>query len=66
MEPKILIPIIMIIAIYLVICFVDLLKVNKTKFLPKWLWGVIICISIPLGGIIYYIIGRNVLGDNDE
>ncbi|MDG0843982.1 PLDc N-terminal domain-containing protein [Staphylococcus equorum] len=66
MNPKILIPVIIIIALYLIICFVDLFKVNKTKFLPKWAWGLIICISVPLGGIIYYLLGRDVLGESDE
>lgn len=66
MNPKILIPVIIIIALYLIICFVDLFKVNKTKFLPKWAWSLIICISVPLGGIIYYLLGRDVLGESDE
>ncbi len=66
MDLKILIPIIIIIIIYLVICFADLFKVKKTKFLPKWIWGVIICISIPLGGILYYLLGRDILGESNE
>lgn len=66
MDLKILIPIIIIILIYLIICFIDLFKVEKTKFLPKWVWGIIICISIPLGGILYYLLGRDILGENNE
>ncbi|MDI9232130.1 transcriptional regulator [Staphylococcus caprae] len=66
MDLKILFPIIIIIIIYLIICFVDLFKVKKTKFLPKWVWGIIICISIPLGGILYYLLGRDILGENNE
>ncbi|HAB0417284.1 hypothetical protein BU619_11895 [Staphylococcus capitis] len=66
MDLKILFPIIIIIIIYLIICFVDLFKVKKTKFLPKWVWGIIICISIPLGGILYYLLGRDILGEDNE
>lgn len=66
MDLKIFIPVIIIIIIYLVTCFVDLFKVKKTKFLNKWIWGVIICISIPLGGIIYYLLGRDILGESNE
>ncbi len=31
---------------------------NEVRYLPKWLWGVICLISIPLGGIVYLLVGR--------
>ncbi|MBA8760066.1 PLDc N-terminal domain-containing protein [Staphylococcus coagulans] len=66
MNLKIWIPIILILIIYLIVCFYDLFKIDKTKYLPKWIWGIIICISIPLGGIIYFLLGRDSRGEIDE
>ena len=59
MEVKIIIPII-------VLCFSDLIKINKTNLFPKWVWAIICCISIPLGGIIYFIWGRGGLGNENR
>ncbi|QHW36236.1 hypothetical protein GZH82_02075 [Staphylococcus ursi] len=61
---KILIPIIILIIIYLFICYRDLYKINMVKYLPKWGWSIIIIISIPLGGVIYFLFGRETRGDN--
>jgi hypothetical protein len=32
--------------------------VNDVRHLPKWLWVVIVIISIPVGGIVYLLAGR--------
>jgi hypothetical protein len=32
---------------------------SKVKGLPKWLWAVIILISIPTGAIVYFLVGRD-------
>ena len=66
MTIKILIPIIILIIIYLIICYHDLYKINMVKYLPKWVWSIIIIISIPLGGVIYFLLGRETRGENDD
>lgn len=43
------------IAVY---CLTDLVRASEVRYLPKWLWGIIICISIPIGGIIYLVGGK--------
>lgn len=37
---------------------VDIVRSDTVKYLPKWAWIVISVISIPLGGIIYLLLGR--------
>ncbi|MFE3059850.1 PLDc N-terminal domain-containing protein [Nocardia sp. NPDC059239] len=39
-------------------CWYDLSRA-RVKYLPKWAWAIICLISIPLGGIIYLIVGRD-------
>ncbi|MGV9833710.1 PLDc N-terminal domain-containing protein [Nocardia niigatensis] len=39
-------------------CWYDLYR-TQVKYLPKWAWAIICLISIPLGGIIYLIVGRD-------
>lgn len=63
---KILIPIIILIIIYLIVCYHDLYKINMVKYLPKWVWSIIIIISIPLGGVIYFLLGRETRGENGD
>ncbi|EMU9959171.1 PLDc N-terminal domain-containing protein [Staphylococcus pseudintermedius] len=65
MTIKILIPIIILIIIYLIVCYHDLYKINMVKYLPKWVWSIII-ISIPLGGVIYFLLGRETRGENGD
>ncbi|KFE41065.1 PLDc N-terminal domain-containing protein [Staphylococcus agnetis] len=66
MDIKILVPILLLLVLYLIVCFYDLVKVNDTKYLPKWIWGIIICISIPLGGIVYFLFARKISGEENE
>jgi ABC-2 type transport system ATP-binding protein len=39
-------------------CLVDVARARTVRYLPKWLWAVIICASVPGGGLLYVIIGR--------
>jgi hypothetical protein len=38
-------------------CLYDLAR-HDARYLPKWAWAIICCVSIPVGGIIYLLIGR--------
>ena len=51
------VPVIVLLIAFVVFCIVDITR-HDVKYLPKWLWIVICLVSIPLGGIIYLLIGR--------
>lgn len=38
-------------------CLFDLSR-SEVKHLPRWAWALICVVSVPLGGIIYLLIGR--------
>lgn len=42
---------------WVVYCLVDLAR-SDAVHLPKWGWAVIIVMSVPLGGIVYLLVGR--------
>jgi uncharacterized membrane protein YczE len=51
--------VVMVIAVaFAIFCEVDLFRRPEVKYLPRWVWAIICLISIPLGGIIYLVIGR--------
>jgi len=52
------IPIVLLQLILMIISLVDLSKREKVRWLPKWLWAIIIIIGELFGPIIYFIIGR--------
>lgn len=39
-------------------CLTDLARANQVRFLPKWAWAVACLIQIPLGGVVYLLLGR--------
>ncbi|MCP3999050.1 MAG: PLDc_N domain-containing protein [bacterium] len=43
---------------FVVWCWVDISR-NEVRYLPKWLWAVICIISIPIGAIVYLLVGRD-------
>lgn len=53
-----LLPIVVLGAAFVVYCWVDIAR-TRVRYLPKWLWAVICLISIPLGGILYLVVGRD-------
>jgi hypothetical protein len=38
-------------------CIVDIVR-SEVRYLPKWAWILISVLSIPLGGLVYLVIGR--------
>ena len=41
-----------------VYCWVDISR-NDVRYLPKWAWALICALSVPMGGIIYLLVGRD-------
>ncbi|MEU1203973.1 PLDc N-terminal domain-containing protein [Nocardia sp. NPDC005825] len=52
-----LVPLIAIAVGFVGFCWYDLSR-SQVKYLPKWAWAIVCLISIPLGGIIYLVAGR--------
>jgi nucleoside recognition membrane protein YjiH len=44
---------------FVIYCWVDIIRTEKVKHLPKWKWAIICAISVPLGGILYLTLGKN-------
>lgn len=61
MNPKAaaLLPVFLILFGFLVFCLVDLIRAKEVRYLPKWAWALICLVSVPLGGIIYLLVGRS-------
>jgi ABC-2 type transport system ATP-binding protein len=44
---------------FAVFCLVDLARADRVRYLPKWVWAIIICVSVPWGGIVYLVAGKD-------
>ena len=51
-------PIIVLGVAFVAYCCVDIAR-NPVRHLPKWAWMLICLVSIPLGGIVYLLVGRD-------
>ena len=51
-------PIIVVAVGFVAYCLVDLSR-SDVRYLPKWTWAVICVVSVPLGGIVYLVAGRD-------
>lgn len=53
-----LLPIVVLAVAFLVYCLVDIAR-HPVKHLPKWAWVLIAVASVPAGGIVYLLVGRD-------
>lgn len=44
---------------FVVWVLVDIARAEQVQHLPKWGWAIIAVISIPVGGIVYLLMGRD-------
>jgi hypothetical protein len=50
-------PLVLLAVAFVAYCLYDLYR-TPVRYLPKWAWGLICVVSVPLGGILYLSIGR--------
>jgi hypothetical protein len=50
-------PLALAVVAWLVYCFIDLSRA-RVRHLPKWAWALVILLSVPVGGIVYLLVGR--------
>jgi predicted ABC-type exoprotein transport system permease subunit len=51
-------PVLVLLVGFVIYCWVDIAR-HAVKHLPKWGWAIICAASIPIGGIVYLLIGRD-------
>lgn len=61
MNAAALVPIVVLLLAFVVYCLVDLAR-HPVRHLPKWAWVLICLVSVPIGGIIYLVVGRDESG----
>jgi ABC-2 type transport system ATP-binding protein len=54
------VPIVALLVGFEVYCLVEVVR-RDANLLPKWLWAIITLASVPLGGILYLVLGRSAL-----
>src|SRR5215467_1356219 len=52
------IPVIAVAIAFAAWCLVDLARAGQVRYLPKWVWAVVICVWVPGGGLVYLIVGK--------
>ena len=52
-------PLILLAVGFVIWVVVDIIRADAVQHLPKWAWVIISIISIPLGGIVYLLVGRD-------
>lgn len=58
MNPAAFLPIVVVAVGFAIFCLVDVVRAEEVRYLPKWLWAIICLVSIPLGGVVYLILGK--------
>jgi ABC-2 type transport system ATP-binding protein len=43
---------------FAVFCLADLARAGQVRYLPKWVWALLICAAVPWGGLAYLIAGK--------
>jgi ABC-2 type transport system ATP-binding protein len=58
LPPTVVIPVMAVAVAFAAWCLVDLARAGQVRYLPKWAWAVVICVSVPGGGLVYLIFGK--------
>ncbi|WP_150463247.1 PLDc N-terminal domain-containing protein [Nesterenkonia ebinurensis] len=58
-DPLIFIPVTALLVLLIGWCLVDIIRSPRVRYLPKIIWALIVLLTIPIGPILYLLIGRN-------
>lgn len=50
-------PLILLALVFVGYCWYDLSR-HQVRYLPRWAWALICVLSVPAGGIVYLLVGR--------
>lgn len=53
-----LMPVIIVALLFVGFCWYDILHSEQVRYAPKWVWMLICLLSVPLGGIVYFFVGK--------
>ena len=51
-------PIIVVALAFVGYCWFDISR-HDVRYLPKWAWALVCLLSVPLGGVAYFLVGRD-------
>ena len=51
------VPLVVVALGFVVYCLIDLSR-SDVRYLPKWAWALICVLSVPVGGVVYLLVGR--------
>ena len=55
----VLLPLVLAAAAFDIFCLVDLVRADEVRYMPKWLWAVLICfVGSPISGAVYLSVGK--------
>ena len=52
LQPTVVIPVMAVAVAFAAWCLVDLARAGQVRYLPKWVWAVVICVSVP-GAVLF-------------
>jgi uncharacterized membrane protein len=50
-------PLVVAAAAWIAFCIVDISR-SEVQYLPRWAWMLISVLSVPIGGIVYFLVGK--------
>jgi hypothetical protein len=51
-------PLIVVAVAFVAYCIADIVRAERVRHLPKWAWAIICVGSVPLGGVLYLVFGK--------
>jgi membrane protein implicated in regulation of membrane protease activity len=53
-----LLPVLLLAAVLIVWALIDIIRRPAVRHLPRWAWALIVLLAVPLGAVLYLVLGR--------